>query len=247
VDTKDRKKFHIKELPDEEQVQGTDEQSQEKTDQRSDEQNHAEQRCDHEGAAPYPDREGGDDIATLENRIDELLAESKQLVEDLQRERASFLNYRQRIEEEKTLIRRYGAQDLAFDLLNVIDYFEASLNFDEKNASLDSVVQGVKFTIEEFKRILAKYGIEEIKPDIPFDPRIHEAFGTEVTDKAAPGTILAVHRKGYIYKDKVLRAAMVTIAQAPETPNSDRKGAAPDPDRKGENSDEIDQTELGSA
>ena len=184
-----------------------------------------------EPASTHPDREEGDDIAALEDRLNELLDENDKLIENLQRERASFINYRQRVEEEKAQIRRYSSQDLAFDLLNVLDYFEASMNFDNTSSDIHSIIQGVKFTIEELRRILAKYGIKEIECDSPFDPKIHEAFGVEFTDKAEPGTILQVHRKGYMYKDRVLRPAMVTVARTPDTPNDTREHPAPNSDR----------------
>ena len=165
-------------------------------------------------------------IVELEEQLDDLTL-------DLQRERASFINYRHRMDEEKTLIRTYGAQDLAFDLLNVLDYFESSLNFDTgKSSDLQAVMQGVKFTIEEMTRVLSKHGVAEIRTDIPFDPRIHEAFVAEATMDVEPGTILAVHRKGYIFKERVLRPAMVTVAKSPEetekiiSKNKTEKGSA---------------------
>lgn len=149
--------------------------------------------------------------------IDELEVKIEELTDSLQRERASFLNYRQRMDEEKTQIRSYGAQDLAFDLLNVLDYFESSLNFKTVEfTDAHAVIQGVKFTVEEMLRVLAKHGVKEIRTDIPFDPRIHEAFVAEATLDVDPGTILAVHRKGYMFKERVLRPAMVTVAKLPE-------------------------------
>jgi len=193
----------------------------------SDAHDYEDSHADREGedirepASTHPDREGGDDIAALEDRLNELLDENDKLIDNLQRERASFINYRQRVEEEKAQIRRYSSQDLAFDLLNVLDYFEASMNFDNTSSDIHSIIQGVKFTIEELRRILAKYGIKEIECDSPFDPKIHEAFGVEFTDKAEPGTILQVHRKGYMYKDRVLRPAMVTVARTTNALNAE--------------------------
>ncbi len=135
---------------------------------------------------------------------------------ELLRERAAVINYRKRMEEEKSQIRRYGAYDMAFDLLTVLDYFEESMKFDSADLNTESVLQGVKFTIEEMYKLLGRHGIKEIETDIPFDPKLHEAFGTEETEEHNPGEILNVHRKGYTYKDRVLRAAMVTVAKEPE-------------------------------
>jgi len=168
-----------------------------------------------------------------EEHIEELERNIDALTDSLQRERASFINYRHRMDEEKALIRTYGAQDLAFDLLNVLDYFESSLNFESgKSSDAQAVILGVKFTVEEMRRVLSKHGVVEIRTDIPFDPRIHEAFVAEATYDVDPGTILAVHRKGYMFKERVLRPAMVTVAKPPE-----ETGKIID----------VDQTELGTA
>lgn len=143
------------------------------------------------------------------------------LTNELLRERAAVINYRKRMEEEKTQIRRYGAYDMAFDLLTVLDYFEESMKFDSADSNMESVLQGVKFTIEEMYKLLGRHGIKEIETDIPFNPKLHEAFSTEETEEHNPGDILNVHRKGYTYKDRVLRAAMVTVAKKPDKNRTD--------------------------
>lgn len=156
-----------------------------------------------------------EDISDAET-IAQLADKIEILHNELLRERAAVINYRKRMEEEKTQIRRYGAYDMAFDLLTVLDYFEESMKFDSDDLNTESVLQGVKFTIEEMYKLLGRHGIKEIETDIPFNPKLHEAFGTVEADEHTPGEILEVHRKGYMYKDRVLRAAMVTVAKEPE-------------------------------
>jgi molecular chaperone GrpE len=152
------------------------------------------------------------DVETIAQLADKI----EILTNELLRERAAVINYRKRMEEEKTQIRRYGAYDMAFDLLTVLDYFEESMKFDSADLNTESVLQGVKFTIEEMYKLLGRHGIKEIETDIPFNPKLHEAFGTKETTEHNPGEILDVHRKGYMYKDRILRAAMVTVAKEPE-------------------------------
>jgi molecular chaperone GrpE len=161
------------------------------------------------------EREEESEKMDVESQMEILEEKLSKATDDLLRERAAFINYRKRTEEEKDQIRRFGAQDLAFDLLTVLDYFEESLKFTSKDADSSPVIQGVKFTIEELHRLLGKHGVREIETDIPFDPKFHEAFGTEVTSEHKPDTILKVHRKGYLFKDRVLRPAMVTVSKAP--------------------------------
>jgi molecular chaperone GrpE len=164
---------------------------------------------DRSSKEPIKESDRMDVYSQLENLEDKLSKAN----DDLLRERAAFINYRKRTEEEKDQIRRFGAQDLAFDLLTVLDYFEESLKFTSKDADSSPVIQGVKFTIEELHRLLGKHGVREIETDIPFDPKIHEAFASEETSEHKPDTILKVHRKGYTFKDRVLRPAMVTVSK----------------------------------
>ncbi|MBU1022868.1 nucleotide exchange factor GrpE [bacterium] len=165
---------------------------------------------------------------TPDETIAQLADKIEKLSDDLLRERASIINYRKRMEEEKGLIRRYGASDLAFDLLNVLDYFEESLKFESSDMDSQAILQGVKFTVDEMHKILAKHGIKEIETDSPFNPKLHEAFGTMETDDHEPGKILQIHRKGYMYKDRVLRAAMVTVSKVPDVKKVDDNYEKPD-------------------
>lgn len=173
--------------------------------------------ADESSKEPGIESERMDVYSQLENLEDKLSKAN----DDLLRERAAFINYRKRTEEEKDQIRRFGAQDLAFDLLTVLDYFEESMKFTSKDADSSPVIQGVKFTIEELHRLLGKHGVREIETNIPFDPKIHEAFGTEETSEHKPDTILKVHRKGYTFKDRVLRPAMVTVSKNSKTGNKE--------------------------
>jgi molecular chaperone GrpE len=172
--------------------------------------------------------ESADDI------IVKLKDELKLAQDDLIRERASFLNYRKRVEEEKFQIRKYAAQDLLFDLIRLLDYFEESMKFESSHADTQTILMGVKFTVDEFNRILEKNGVKAVDTSIPFDPRYHEAFGADATSDKEPGTILKVHRKGYMYKDRVLRSAMVTVATKQDSDENEQNDTEDEESREGE-------------
>ncbi len=162
-------------------------------------------------------------IETLEERITEL-------EDELGRERAKVQNIRRRSDEDIREARKYGAYDLAFDLLNVLDCLEMGLNcgVDVPPEALKPYIEGVDYTIQELHRVLKKNGIEEIPTDIPYDPDLHQVFECVEESDEPPGTILRVNRKGYTYHDRVLRNALVVIAGGNRECDKDRASAQGD-------------------
>lgn len=148
---------------------------------------------------------------------DDPAAQLHAALHDLKLERASFQTYRARVDKEKAEIRKYGGQELAGDLLRVLDYFEMSLTFDlpALDPQAQAVIEGVKYTVQELHRVLEQHGIEAINTGAGFDPSCMEVIGTEVAADVAPNTILSVATRGYRFRDRVLRPARVVLAAAP--------------------------------
>lgn len=150
-----------------------------------------------------------------------LQADLDAALRDLARERASFANYRQRIDKEKDEIRRYSGIELARDLIRVLDYFQMSMHFDAPDLppAAQNVMQGVQYTVGELQRVCESHGITPIPATIGamVEPGTMEAIATEVRDDLPPGTILSVQTPGYRFKDRILRPARVTVAVAPES------------------------------
>ena len=143
-----------------------------------------------------------------------LQADLNAVIHDLHLEKASFKSFRQRVDAEKTEIRRYGGFDLAQDLIRVLDYFEMSLNFEstELSEAGRNVIEGVKFTVQELHNVLAKHGVKPTDTSGTFDPNTMEAIERIVDTDDAAGTILETKTVGYMYKDRVLRTAQVVVA-----------------------------------
>jgi molecular chaperone GrpE len=77
---------------------------------------------------------------------------------------------------------------------------------------LQPFIKGVEITYQELTSVLRRNGIEEIPTDILYDPDLHQVFECIENSGYEPGTILDVKRKGYKYRDRVLRTALVSIA-----------------------------------
>jgi len=163
-----------------------------------------------------------DTVLEEEIEADEKLIrdEIARLTELWQRERASFINYKRRVEEEKSEIRKYALYDIACGLINVLDYFESSISFGE-NLPKDAknVILGVEYTLEELKRLLSTHGVLPIDVEIgdQYDSSLMEAVQSRTDAGTEPGGVIAVQRRGWKLHDRVLRPAQVVVAVAPET------------------------------
>ena len=151
---------------------------------------------------------------SLKAQVRELSSRITEFEDELNRERAKVQNIRRRTDEELQEARKYGAYDFAFDLLNIIDCLEMGMNcsVDAAPEVLKPFIEGVDYTVQELMNVLRKNGIEEIPTDIPYDPDFHQVFECIENSGEKPGTILKVNRRGYKYRDRVLRNALVVIA-----------------------------------
>jgi len=151
-----------------------------------------------------------------ENRVAELEEKVSQLEEQRLRDLAEFENIKKRMEKEKQQAIAYAHEQFARDLLAVIDSLDnAMISVDESTNSdeaLEQIKEGINLTLEQFKKVFAKHGIELVDMENGFDPHFHEAVMRVDSEEHAPGEIVQVLQKGYKIKDRVLRPAMVSIS-----------------------------------
>ena len=157
------------------------------------------------------------DTSNEDNELESLKAKIKELEDARLRDHADFENLKKRYEKEKAQAIAYAQESFARDLLSVIDSLDSasSLQIDEENLqeSLKKMKEGIELTIEQFKKIFEKHGIELVDIEEGFDPNFHEAIMQVDSDEHEKGQIVQVFQKGYKYKDRVLRPAMVSIAK----------------------------------
>lgn len=165
---------------------------------------------DSDDATISPD--GVSDKVVDKEDITALLTE---MTENWQRERANFLNYKRRVEEEKEKLRKYAYFDFAFDLLRVVDYFESSISFGENlPEGAKNVILGVEYTLRELTQVLSAHGVKPIEVEIgdEYDSSIMEAVERREAPDEDPDTVLEIQRTGWRLYDRVLRAAQVVVA-----------------------------------
>lgn len=134
--------------------------------------------------------------------------------EDCLRSRADFENYKKRVERERTEVYRLALTGVFKDLLAIIDDLDRGLSYANTLTSTEckSIIEGLNLTSEQFKKVLAKYGVTAIQESSVFDPALHEAVMEVSSDKPA-GSVVQVLQKGYMIQGQVLRPAKVSIAK----------------------------------
>lgn len=136
------------------------------------------------------------------------------LKEALLRNQADLQNYKRRKDEESERILKYKNEDLVKELLSIVDNFERAIKMDDNDLSdeVSKFLAGFKLIYTNTVGILAKFDVKEIAAEgVEFDPTYHHAVLTDHDDNKPAGVVLEVLQKGYLYKDRVIRPAMVKV------------------------------------
>ncbi|MGM9681380.1 MAG: nucleotide exchange factor GrpE [Eubacteriales bacterium] len=147
------------------------------------------------------------ECAELKDKLAKAESKNAELGEKYLRLMAEYDNFRKRSAKEKDGIYADAYTDALKAILPVIDNLERAVQFSEG----DKVVEGVKMTLSQFTSALEKMGVEEI-PAETFDPRVHNAVMHIEDDNYREGQIVEVFQKGYRKGDKIVRFAMVKVA-----------------------------------
>jgi molecular chaperone GrpE len=144
---------------------------------------------------------------------DTLKAQNEEYLLLVQRTRAEFANYKKRTERELGEARQRGAADAVTSMLPIIDDFERAMENVPADLQGNSWVNGVTLLLKQFDKVLNEHGVEVINPTgETFDPNRHEAIGMEDSDTVESGHVTVTLRKGYRSGDRVLRPALVKVA-----------------------------------
>ena len=145
-------------------------------------------------------------------QLEELTEKMKLLEEETLRAKADLINYRKRKDEETSNLLKYANADILNSLLQIIDNFERALNKDNLKEEAKSYFEGVELIYNSLLKLLEENEVKEIKAlGEEFDPKYHQSVASRKDETQESGIVLEVYQKGYTYKDKVLRPAMVII------------------------------------
>ena len=150
------------------------------------------------------------DLEVLKAQLKEEKEKSDEYYEHLKRNMAEFDNFKKRITKEKDMMYNTISADIISELLPILDNFDKALNAETLD---ESYKNGMAMIYNQFNETLQKLGVEEIDAlNKVFDPNFHEAVMHVEDESFGEKEIIEVFRKGYKIGDKIIRHAMVKVA-----------------------------------
>jgi molecular chaperone GrpE len=151
----------------------------------------------------------------LQRQLDELREESEQNLANWQRSAADFANYKRRSEEERSALGEFSKAVLITKLLGVLDDFDRALESVPDEAH-EGWVEGIRLVERKLRSVLESEGVTQIEAlGQPFDPNLHEAVVHEETTEHPDNQVIAELQRGYRLRDRVIRPALVKVANNP--------------------------------
>jgi molecular chaperone GrpE len=152
-----------------------------------------------------------EDMETLQQTLAEEKERAEKYLASWQRCQADFVNYRQRAEQEKSEVIEFANVALVCNLLPIMDDLERAFASVPANLEESNWTEGIRLIYNKLKTSLESQGLTEIQTrGEPFDPRLHEAI---MQQDGKEGIVIEELQKGYKFKEKVIRPAMVTVGR----------------------------------
>lgn len=173
----------------------------------------------HAGAlpeAPPAAPDSAETAPTSEERLALAEARAEEFKDLYARAQAEVQNIRRRAQDDVSKAHKFAIESFAESLLPVCDSLDMSLKLD--NLTMDSLKEGVQATLRQLASALEKNKVIELNPlGEKLDPNKHQAIsmvlGDTVEPPVASGHVVSVLQKGYLINDRLLRPALVTVAQ----------------------------------
>lgn len=151
----------------------------------------------------------------LAKELADLKDKNKDLEDKYLRSEAEIQNMQNRYTKERAQLIKYESQSLAKDILPAMDNLERALSVEVDDDVSKQLKKGVQMTLDALVKAMKDHGVVEIEADgVKFDPTLHQAVQTVAAENDdQKDHVVQVLQKGYQYKDRTLRPAMVVVAQ----------------------------------
>jgi len=152
---------------------------------------------------------------SLEAQLEDAQAKATENWEHFLRAKAEMDNLRRRNTKDVENAHKFGTEKFVTELLPVMDSMVMGLA--TKDASAESLHEGMELTLNMLQKMMEKLGIEEIDPlNEKFDAEKHQAMTMQPSADVEPNTVIAVMQKGYSLNERLIRPAMVMVSKAAE-------------------------------
>ncbi len=155
------------------------------------------------------------EYAELKEESEKLRTEAAENLDGLQRERASFANFKRRMEQDAMAIYDSSLADHIRPFLPVIDDLELAIKHQPISPEVQQWCIGLELIVQKMLNTLSEQGVEviDVKPGDAFDPNTQEAITHEEAEGFEDGQVIETVRAGYKLKDKIIRPALVRVAK----------------------------------
>jgi molecular chaperone GrpE len=151
------------------------------------------------------------EIEALQKQLEEAEAKAAENLDGWQRAQAEFINYKNRVQRDREMDYAFMKGDIIKKMLPVLDDMERAL---ANRPDGDSWANGMELIARKFQNILEAESVKRIEAaGQPFDPNFHEAISSEPNEDVESGYVIEVVQNGYMLGERVIRPAMVRVAQ----------------------------------
>jgi molecular chaperone GrpE len=159
-------------------------------------------------------------IEQLAGQLTETTRKAEENWDKFVRTQAELENLKRRAEKDVQNAHKFALERFARELLTVIDSLELGLQAATGDSpDVQKLREGMELTLKQLQTALEKFNIRVVNPEgEKFNPELHQAMAMQPSDTAEPNTVIKVFQKGYLLNERLLRPAMVVIAQATAQP-----------------------------
>jgi molecular chaperone GrpE len=151
------------------------------------------------------------EIEALQKQLEEAESKAAENLDGWQRAQAEFINYKNRVQRDREVDYLAMKGDIIKKVLPVLDDMERAL---ANRPEDDSWTNGMELIVRKFQNILEAEGVKRIEAaGQPFDPNFHEAISSEPNEEVESGHVIEVMQNGYMLGERVIRPAIVRVAQ----------------------------------
>ena len=151
------------------------------------------------------------EMEALKRQVEDAETKLAESVEGWQRAAAEFQNYKKRLERDKELMYVSMKGDIIRKVLPALDDLERAL---QNRPAEDAWANGIELIARKLQNLLESEGVKRIEANgVAFDPIFHEAVTHEPSDDIESGHVIAVVQNGYMFGERVIRPALVRVAQ----------------------------------
>jgi len=151
------------------------------------------------------------EMDALKRQVEEAEAKLAESVDGWQRSQAEFQNYKKRVERDSEMMRANMKGDIVKKILPVLDDLERAM---QNRPADEPWANGIELIMRKFQTVLDGEGVKKIEAEgVEFNPNFHEAISNEPSEDVESGHVIAVVQNGYMLGERVVRPALVRVAQ----------------------------------